>query len=744
MSNIPWNDGQERLINFAMDRKACAWFAPPGYGKTRAGLEMINETEGKTLVCANILICETVWPFEIKKWGYQFKTHFMHGNKNKYIPSDTHVDLINYEGLPWLCEQLLKSGKSPYKQIIYDELSFLKNPTSKRFKSLQDVLGRIKYRIGMTGTPCGNHLLNLWAQMYAIDSGRSLGSNFYAFRRKYFDKNEYTYKYDPDEGAEDEILDRIYDTAISLDINDLDLPPLIHRPHYLEMPIEVREHYEELQNDNTIEELDVYAMNAAVKANKLRQAASGRVYDTTRESRYLHDTKADYLKNIVQEMQGRPVMIFFEWLSDYDSICNVLGNVPALYGGTSKKESVKIVRDWNTGKLPVLALHPRCLHPETLVLTEERGWVHLIDVKKNEKVFDGVEFVSHGGCQFSSLRSVIDKFGITLTPDHKILIQNEWVEAQNVPDTQSSKEAALFGYWPSRKNGISEMFKLSNNTSHTFTRCRKKQYSTKRTLSDLLKSILPSYDKYTTVSNMERYVRSRTSSQMSSVQKLRRPWNRCLSPMVRFQEFLERHAAGVSEQFDFRPHRCEWGLLPEELSLVYSNGATGKQKEQSYSNVLWRDYALSRILSKSWSFSWRDHPLPKKICNGGFRHENVCSKYVHEKTEKQEKKIAVYDLVNCGPRKRFVVRNTKGEMFIVHNSAAHGLNLQDSGNVLIFYTLPWSYEMVSQGIRRLWRQGQKNKVFVHYLLIDKTEDIRVHDSIKIHEELEQRVIGALL
>jgi SNF2 family DNA or RNA helicase len=49
-------------------------------------------------------------------------------------------------------------------------------------------------------------------------------------------------------------------------------------------------------------------------------------------------------------------------------------------------------------------------------------------------------------------------------------------------------------------------------------------------------------------------------------------------------------------------------------------------------------------------------------------------------------------------------------------SAAYGLNMQDSGNVIVWYTVPWSFEMLNQGTARIWRQGQKHKVLCYYLI----------------------------
>ena len=55
-------------------------------------------------------------------------------------------------------------------------------------------------------------------------------------------------------------------------------------------------------------------------------------------------------------------------------------------------------------------------------------------------------------------------------------------------------------------------------------------------------------------------------------------------------------------------------------------------------------------------------------------------------------------------------------------SCGHGLNLQDGGNIIIWYGVPWSLELYQQANARLHRQGQKETVYVHHILARDTVD----------------------
>ena len=63
-------------------------------------------------------------------------------------------------------------------------------------------------------------------------------------------------------------------------------------------------------------------------------------------------------------------------------------------------------------------------------------------------------------------------------------------------------------------------------------------------------------------------------------------------------------------------------------------------------------------------------------------------------------------------------------MLIQPASAGHGLNLQQGGHTLIWYTLPSSLEEYKQTNARLYRQGQNEPVIIHRLLTKGTIDYK--------------------
>lgn len=87
--------------------------------------------------------------------------------------------------------------------------------------------------------------------------------------------------------------------------------------------------------------------------------------------------------------------------------------------------------------------------------------------------------------------------------------------------------------------------------------------------------------------------------------------------------------------------------------------------------------------------------------------------------------------MNCGPRHRFLIKNEQGEVFVSHNSMGHGLDgLQDAGNILVWFGLPYSLELYDQMIARLDRTGQKRPVSILRILAENTLDIAVAGALK--------------
>jgi len=356
-SMLPFHHYQDQAIDFALDRPGCNLFARPGKGKTRIALETIEATGKRTLIVAPLFPALTVWRQEADKWGYNFNMRVLHGKEKKQGFED--VSVINYDGLAWLLKQpkLLKT----YDYIIYDEVSKMKNPGTNRFRRWRKHMPTFDYRLGLTGTPMGNRLIDLWGEMFVVDLGDSLGKTKYSFEAEFFIPHPYHhFVKTPRDDAQERIFELIKPNAMALDYMVDEMPGLHHNAINLELPEAARKAYEEMKKSMMVGDTEIMAVNAGVKSAKLRQIAAGSVYDSEGDVINLHKAKQTALRDLVDELQGDPLLLFFEFRHDLTAIKKVVGdNVPVLNGDTKPSSMADIVAQWNRGEITVLACHPK-------------------------------------------------------------------------------------------------------------------------------------------------------------------------------------------------------------------------------------------------------------------------------------------------------------------------------------------------------------------------------------------------
>ena len=88
--------------------------------------------------------------------------------------------------------------------------------------------------------------------------------------------------------------------------------------------------------------------------------------------------------------------------------------------------------------------------------------------------------------------------------------------------------------------------------------------------------------------------------------------------------------------------------------------------------------------------------------------------------------------------------NREVDILLAHPaSAAYGLNLQDGGNHVVWFGLNWSLELYQQANKRLHRQGQKQKVIIHHLVVQGGRDEDVVEALEDKGATQDRLIESL-
>lgn len=396
----PWTPHayMKKAVKFLLEHACAALFLDPGLGKTSITLAAIvmlikRKLIGKVLVVAPLRVASSTWPREIKKWtdfrGIRYV--ILHGpKKDELLREEADVYVINFEGLEWLLDVTKRKNsrgktvvevdvkrfkKLGFDTLVVDELSKLKNTQTVRFKALKHVLNTFSRRWGLTGTPAANGLLDLFGQAYVLDMGNALGQYITHYRMEYFIPSRDGFNWDLAEGSEERIYKQLSPLVLRMSAEDyLDLPKEIPNNIFVDLPPPARKIYDELEDDliSMIEEGEVVAANSAVASGKCRQVASGGVYltpdvtelvkvkrDRKRDYAFLHHEKTDALVDLVEELQGSPILVAYDFGHDLERIRERFGqDVPYIGGGVSIKRGQALERQWNAGKLPYLFAHP--------------------------------------------------------------------------------------------------------------------------------------------------------------------------------------------------------------------------------------------------------------------------------------------------------------------------------------------------------------------------------------------------
>lgn len=414
VSKVPWDDirndesllqqsenwvphaYQKKAVKFLLEHGGGALFLDPGLGKTAIALAALKilKKQGlcsKTLLIAPLRVCYNVWPAEIKKWldfNY-FKISIIHGpKKEEALKAEADIYIVNPEGLDWLLQIEKSKGLSGrtkvaldvrrwknfgFDTLIVDELSKFKHVNTIRFKALKQVLGTFSRRWGLTGSPAPNGLLDLFGQCFILDQGNALGPYITYYRMKYFVQSYNGFEWTLREGADQEIYTRLKPLALRMAAEDyLEMPELVENNIRVLLPDEAMRIYNDLERDllTQIKERTVVASNAAVASGKCRQVANGGLYyepsmdglfkkKEKREWIDLHEAKLDAVEELVEELQGSPLLVAYDFKHDLARLQKRFKGAPFIGGGLSEREVGKLIAGWNAGKIPVLFGHPQ-------------------------------------------------------------------------------------------------------------------------------------------------------------------------------------------------------------------------------------------------------------------------------------------------------------------------------------------------------------------------------------------------
>jgi SNF2 family DNA or RNA helicase len=312
----------------------------------------------RVLIVAPLRVARDTWPEEIRKWDHlkDITCSVVVGSvaeRRRALQKSADLYIVNRENLVWLC----KNCRLDFDMVVLDELSSFKNHGSQRFKAMKTLRPKVKRIVGLTGTPSGNGLMDLWAEFRLLDMGERLGKYISQYRNAYFQPDKrngmVVFSYEPLPGAEEAIYRKIADITVSMKATDyLKMPDLVSVRTEVNLSEAERKRYNDFKKSLVLDLPDgeVTAANAAALTLKLSQMANGAIYTDDGKIIRLHDRKLDALEDLVESANGRPVLVAYWFRHDKERIQERME-------ARELKESQDFT-DWNAGKIPVALIHP--------------------------------------------------------------------------------------------------------------------------------------------------------------------------------------------------------------------------------------------------------------------------------------------------------------------------------------------------------------------------------------------------
>jgi len=324
-----------------------------------------------------------------------------------------------------------------------------------------------------------------------------------------------------------------------------------------------------------------------------------------------------------------------------------------------------------------------CIAYNTPVLTEF-GWIPIQDVTPLHRVWDGEAWVRQDGAVFRGGKEVSECYGVMMTSDHKVLTTKGWRTAEDI----------IYGKPSKRLNRaevrVPDSYRESWNDERNFGAMRdvalpvrvwaeggaKKSVFENEAQETPEELWVPPRQRNTqneqnkSLFKLQQYATEMPRSIGQGLRKLRGTWGLCMRTLAVFiRDVLVGYGAYTQGWTYARQDRQQRPVFTGELSVGYTQGAGAQHEgEHPYRYTEWKN-----------DCSTSSRGIRAQVCHFEEAAEGgLAYRFSSDDTARQQKKT--YDLLNCGPRSRFVVAGKEGPI-IVHNC---GAVYADSGETLHF------------------------------------------------------------
>ena len=308
-------DHQKTTASFMTMNKKSFCFNEQGTGKTASAIWAADYlmTQGKinrVLVICPLSIMDSAWRNDLFSFAMHRSVDVAHGSKDKrkkIINGGADFVIINYDGVEVVKDEIANGG---FDLFIVDEATHYKNAQTKRWKTLNKLIGDNDWLWMMTGTPAAQSPVDAYGLAKLVNP-LSVPRFFGSWRDMVMWKvTQFTWK--PKDTAKDTVFQALQPAIRFTKDECLDLPDMVYTKRFVEMTKQQQQYYEMLRKRMVMQVAgeDVTAANAAINLNKLLQISAGAVYTDDGDT-VQFDIKNRYqaLKEVIDE-SSQKVLVF--------------------------------------------------------------------------------------------------------------------------------------------------------------------------------------------------------------------------------------------------------------------------------------------------------------------------------------------------------------------------------------------------------------------------------------------------
>jgi SNF2 family DNA or RNA helicase len=316
-----------------------------GGGKTLTLLTLIRFLKKKgekprAIVFVPYLTAVDTWIEEVKKFAPELKCCPLLESSSENIKLITETDCDLYvvcyqSAVAMITTKIKKTGEIKGKWLldadkvaecfgncnilIMDEIHRCKGYNSTTFHLCSQISSTAEYVYGLTGTPFGNDMQDLWAEFYAIDFGETLGPNISFFRNVFFTRKqgfwggvEFNFK----KKYKKHLQQMIKNRSIHYKVTDFsDMPEKQYVTRRINFHASIRSHIESAKKELKEAAIGRDAEIAGNAFMQLRQLSSGFITFKDDEERIKvkldHNPKLDMLCDLIEDMPPECKMVVF-------------------------------------------------------------------------------------------------------------------------------------------------------------------------------------------------------------------------------------------------------------------------------------------------------------------------------------------------------------------------------------------------------------------------------------------------